>query len=290
LTLPRPDRMPVRGRIIAPLVAAERRISVHVRAPRSGSSVNATALGRWLAGSRWATSAASRTEATSAQDEPGPERVAQVEHEAVLAGPEGGRGHLRRQAVGDLSDRPGIERRAAIESLRQLSSMPISPSASSNAVRAEVADPVGERSTSPSAKMATPVNRLPEPTRAAESGARRPLLRRRLPYPNAGQHDLITSAPPASELVRETPATHRSSCARSPRTGPMSASPTSACHPATPTTVSAPRARSGNAFRAQRSSCVRNTWRLLGKVTPTACVRSGGTSAPLLIVIDGAFL
>ena len=43
----------------------------------------------------------------------------------------------------------------AIEWLPPVSPIPISPSASSSAVRAEVADPVGERSTSPSAKIAT---------------------------------------------------------------------------------------------------------------------------------------
>ena len=42
-----------------------------------------------------------------------------------------------------------------IESLRHVSPAAIAPSASSSAVRADVAEPVGERSTSPSAKIAT---------------------------------------------------------------------------------------------------------------------------------------
>ncbi len=58
----------------------------------------------------------------------------------------------------------------AIESLRQVSPMPISPSASSNVVRADVADPVGERSTSPSAKIAT-LRWWRGPTRSVSDGA-----------------------------------------------------------------------------------------------------------------------
>jgi len=48
----------------------------------------------------------------SAQDEPRPKRVARVEHETVLAGPESSSGDLREHSLGDRADRFGGEARS----------------------------------------------------------------------------------------------------------------------------------------------------------------------------------
>ena len=87
---------------------------------------------------------------------PVPERVARVEHEAVLAGAEGRALDLGEHALGRRADH-ARRGRSCRRSSRGAGRRPrrARPSAASSAQRAEVPEPHGERSTSPSAKIVT---------------------------------------------------------------------------------------------------------------------------------------
>ena len=73
----------------------------------------------------------------------------------MLAGAEGRSLNLGEQSARHLAEGARVKFLPTIESLRQVWPPASTPSAASSAVRAEVADPVGERSTSPSAKIVT---------------------------------------------------------------------------------------------------------------------------------------
>ena len=73
----------------------------------------------------------------------------------MLARAKRGSLYLGEQPVGRAPDRARVKVVPTIESARHVWPSASRPSSASSAVRADVADPVGERSTSPSAKIAT---------------------------------------------------------------------------------------------------------------------------------------
>src|SRR5439155_20185281 len=135
--------------------------------PASGSSPPASAassasiaagIGTRAATSRYggALTAPTRSSPTrSSQHEPGAEVVAGIEDEPVLAGPVRGAVHLADHALRPLPGDPGGELLPTIESCRSTRPGISRPSANSSATRAQVPEPHGERSTSPSANTVT---------------------------------------------------------------------------------------------------------------------------------------
>ena len=101
------------------------------------------------------TNAGEGTARRLAQHEAGAEVVARVEDEPVLARPERRALDLGEHAAVDAADQGGAERRPDDGVVAPALASSSRPSSASSAVRADVAEPVGERSTSPSANTTT---------------------------------------------------------------------------------------------------------------------------------------